>query len=417
MVDADKLEEEQLSMEQQLAQHEIDRGESATTMASDQAAATTLVQMQQGQPTASDQPTASNSKHAKKNSTPTKGKSKLSLTQKVSPTIHMRGSSRRAKRFISGHAGGIPKLLPSTDKPIKTKAEISLFSSLLTTCKLKGKRKVDYAAMRVAFNDEYVRQTFSKTYDPKTVGPDIVEHLVFPKSIKMLKQYHTELDRTARVRENVLYNMAAEKCSLPQGAYGQRNITTFLLKQQDHTPTSQPASQPAQQPVDQPPLQTMRVTATQLDPMFAPSPSNSPTAKKMRQSSESAPEQQGLVQKLYNVATSAIFGGGPSSAATVTQPTNQQSSAKVKYMCTACALLNLEVTLKEEHPKVSGRGVCPVGNKVKELEEAIEAAKKIMKLKAGTKFNAREYIMKRSKEQPPHFKKISVGAKVQLGIQ
>lgn len=45
-----------------------------------------------------------------------------------SPSINVRGVNRLGNRFVKDNVGGMPRLLPSTDLPIITRAEHELFA-------------------------------------------------------------------------------------------------------------------------------------------------------------------------------------------------------------------------------------------------------------------------------------------------
>lgn len=128
--------------------------------------------------------------------------------KKVSPStpplsIKKRGTNRLGNRFVQGHAGGIPKLLPSTDLPITTQAERDLFSSLIDQYKSRRGR-VDFKGMKAAFNAAF----YSQVQPGQQSGPLDPHSMIYTKSTKHLKHYYQQLDRSARIREIEAFNHA-----------------------------------------------------------------------------------------------------------------------------------------------------------------------------------------------------------------
>eukprot|EP00798_Chlamydomonas_sp_ICE-L_P007120 gene7120-225_t len=101
-------------------------------------------------------------------------------------TLHSRGSSRRASKFVSH--GGITKIVP-TDRPISTQAE---------KCTRNG--KTDFRALRDAFN-----QRFAQLFQPG--APDVPDDkMLYSKSVTHLRSYFNTQHHAFRANDSHRFN-------------------------------------------------------------------------------------------------------------------------------------------------------------------------------------------------------------------
>eukprot|EP00798_Chlamydomonas_sp_ICE-L_P007122 gene7122-227_t len=110
-------------------------------------------------------------------------------------TLHSRGSSRRASKFVSH--GGITKIVP-TDRPISTQAEKVLWAELLPQCTRNG--KTDFRALRDAFN-----QRFAQLFQPG--APDVPDDkMLYSKSVTHLRSYFNTQHHAFRANDSHRFN-------------------------------------------------------------------------------------------------------------------------------------------------------------------------------------------------------------------
>ena len=294
-------------------------------------------------------------------------------------SIQKRGTNYRlGNRFVKGHAGGIPKLLPSTDLPITTQAERDLFSSLIDQYKTR-RGKVDYMGMKAAFNAAF----YSQVQPGQQSGPPDPQSMIFTKSTKHLKHYYQQLDRSARVRENEAFNHALSIIGT-SSLQGQQQMTLkqsimrASSKRQRHENTDQQVAVASPMAPSSSPLLPSSVSLPS-----PPTHVSSPNLPLLPSTSQP--------QTFFSMACAAVSGvinmvTSPPKAlkACMTEHVEGEGQGGAQldsYMCNSCLLLAGHVTYKYEHSKKSGRGVCPALSQPtakKEVGNLKEAAQKAM---------------------------------------
>eukprot|EP00798_Chlamydomonas_sp_ICE-L_P010734 gene10734-17809_t len=135
----------------------------------------------------------------------TRGRQKSHGSVQVEPpfTLHSRGSSRRASKFVSH--GGITKIVP-TDRPISTQAEKVLWAELLPQCTRNG--KTDFRALRDAFN-----QRFAQLFQPG--APDVPDDkMLYSKSVTHLRSYFNTQHHAFRANDS--HRFTTERGLVPE---------------------------------------------------------------------------------------------------------------------------------------------------------------------------------------------------------
>eukprot|EP00798_Chlamydomonas_sp_ICE-L_P015471 gene15471-21555_t len=337
-------------------------------------------------------------------------------------TLHSRGSSRRASKFVSH--GGITKIVP-TDRPISTQAEKVLWAELLPQCTRNG--KTDFRALRDAFN-----QRFAQLFQPG--APDVPDDkMLYSKSVTHLRSYFNTQHHAFRANDSHRFNRgvaampgAAQRGLVPETEPAQ--LATECADLSLELGASQPdlastAAQPAleigaaQHSLESraPQLghgigdaqhslqstaaqQGLEIEAAQLGPAIgaaqptivygqqsmlrkqgcwgetfsqpAPDSSQLPASANQQQTAPSSKPPASAKQQQTAPSSKPPSSAKQHQTAPSSKPpasANQQQHkpvTKKSYMCNSCALLGHKLLLKAEHPKTG----CPY--KGQDAEEA-----------------------------------------------
>jgi hypothetical protein len=361
------------------------------------------------------------------------GKVKANL---VAPklTIHKVGSGRQIRRYIAAFAGGIPKMLPSTDAPITGIAEMSLFAELLPLYTSKG-GKMDYSGMRAAWNLRFLSQVM-----PGEVhNGGKPEPMIYSKSVRHLKAYHKQVDRISRVRENHAFVAIAESAPFSQQVAGKQSTMDAWVTKPAVT-SQQPAAvagagrkrvlvSPVGSPSQSSAAKMQRLQQQEQEGAASPSQPSAARGQRVQQqeqegaASPSQPsaargqrvqqqEQPQPAQNLLSMMASwAGFGAGPNNIQLHQEagPSNSQlqqeapaAAAGTCYICKRCLLLASFVRLKSDHP----RGGCPGVGTAEELKLAEKGAKQLMLWGSNKNFDNKVYVSFLKSNKPEEFSKL-----------
>lgn len=157
-----------------------------------------------------------------------------------STAIQKHGSRRLSGRFIRGHVGGVPRILSSSDTPVQTLGEREFFHRILPA--YRNGSKIDWRGMRGAFNLAFATQVPSQPIST----PADRSNMIFSKSIKHLKAYYQEFDRSHRSWENRAFNTAQSSIPppLPSDDQTQANIVDMFKKAQQKRKASEVIDSP-----------------------------------------------------------------------------------------------------------------------------------------------------------------------------